>query len=86
MTHEDLVAPAGLGRELGVEGDDAVDARGRHARQPGDLVDHRLGQVAVVGLHALQHGDEVAVRVDLVDHPTDLGQVERGDGRAGCVA
>ena len=78
VAHEDLVAPAGDGRELGVERDDAVDARRRHAGEAGDLVDGRLRHVAELVLGALQQRDQIAVRVALIDDPATCGEVEVG--------
>jgi hypothetical protein len=70
------VAPGGHRGELGVEGDDPVETRGGDAAESGDLVDDRLGEVAVGGLRALQQGDQVAVRVGLRDELRDPGEVD----------
>ena len=55
------------------------------AAEPGDLVDHRLRQVAEDVLGALQERDQIAVRVDLLDERLDLREVDVGVGRGGLL-
>src|SRR5450756_1728720 len=70
LTDADLVPPARHGRELSVERDHAVGARGGQARETCDLGDDLIGQVAEVALGSLEDGDEAVSYTHLRAHET----------------
>jgi hypothetical protein len=80
----DHEAAAGLEAEVMVEAGDAGDFGRRNLHQLGDRIEVRRGQVPVLGLNLVEHGDQLAFRVWLIAAEADEGHNLLAEDLPGC--